>query len=298
MEYICIQTPEDTPVYGEFVIRDMMPGMGTVVGTAMRRVLLSSVPGTAVTWVRIEGVLHEFSTIPGVKEDVSQLLLAVRKLTLRVRDRNVHSLYLNVKGRDAYAGDLTSEGGVEILDPSCKLATINRDGHLKMELWVQAGRDHAMDGESADPRHKRRAPIGMIWADPIYSPVKKVSLEVEEEGDREHLRLCVRTNGTVSPREAVDWSGRILSDLMGNLERLSQPPKPVETKGRPLEVLGLSARAFNRLKRARFHTVEAVLVHTRQELWDTPALGPKTLVELEEKLSRQGLHLAEEIAAG
>lgn len=300
MEYKSIQTPENMPTYGEFELRDMMPGMGTVVGTAMRRVLLSSVPGAAALWMRIEDVPHEFSTIPGVKEDVSQILLAVKRLILRIPDREVHSLYLDIKGRDAYAGDFTTDGNVEILNPAHKIATINETGRLKMELLVQNGRDHAMNGTGPEDKGKRRAPMGMIWLDPIYSPVEKVSVEVEEAPDREHLRLRVWTNGAISPKGAVDWSARILRELAMGLEKVKSASEEgcSRTRTQPIEVLGLSNRSFNRLKRARFHTVESILRCTRQELWDTPNLGPKTLMELEEKLAQRGMAFAGEDKAG
>lgn len=296
MECKSIQTPEEMPSYGEFELRDLMPGMGAVVGTAMRRVLLSSVPGAAALWMRIEGVPHEFTTVPGVKEDVSQILLAVKRLILRIPDREVHSLYLDIKGRSAYAGDFTTDGDVEILNPTCKIATINETGHLKMELLVQNGRDHSMTGAGPEDKGKHRAPIGMIWMDPVFSPVEKVSVEVEEEPEREHLCLRVWTNGAISPKGAVDWSARILQEMTMGLEKMtsaSEKPGSGE-KTQPIEVLGLSTRSFNRLKRARFHTVESILCRTRRELWETPNLGPKTLLELEEKLAQQGMTFAGE----
>lgn len=296
MNYRSMETPAELPVYGIFEIDGLQPGMGTVVGTAMRRVLLSSVPGTAAVWMQIEGVAHEFSTIPGVKEDVQELILQMRGLRLRVHDRGVHRLFLHVKERDALAADLFGDGRVEILNPSYKLATLNNDGDLTLDIWVQGGRDKGVHRADAPPDRGEGVPTGMLWLDPIYSPVERVSFQVDEEPDSDRLRLEVWTNGTVSPKEAADWAGRILAKMTGSMSRtLAGPdttsPSLREALGWRLEDLELSTRSYNRLKRAHFDTVEEILSRSRQELYDTPALGPKTLLELEEKLSEIGLKL-------
>lgn len=293
MEYTCTQSPQELPTHGIFEMQDLHPGMGTVIGTAMRRVLLSSVPGTAAVSMRIRGVSHEFATIPGVKEDVQELILRMRGLRLRISDRGIHSMTLHVKGRDALAADLTGDGSVEVLNPLYKIATLNETADLELELQVRSGRDHVpLERIETDP-------IGFIWLDPVFSPVERVSVNVEETDGTDHLRLAVNTNGVVSPREAVDWAGRILTEMTGGLSRslISPPEKGFralrEVEGLRLETLGLSNRSYNRLKRAHFDTVEEVLSRSRQELYDTPALGPKTLLELEEKLSDLGLSFRE-----
>lgn len=298
MEYRSFQTPEDVPVYGEFEIRDLQPGMGTVIGTAMRRTLLASVPGAAPVWMKIKGVCHEFSTVPGVKEDVSQLLLGLRKLVLRVYDRNVHKIALSVKGRDAYAGDFVTDGQVEILNPELPVATIGEQGELSMEVWVQNSRDHSMT-ES----HDRGRTYGRIYMDPVYTPVRKVAVDVDEQPEADHLLLRVWTNGAVSPRAAVDWAGRILRELMNGVEALKSPAPGTEAmahgiEGMKLEELGLSNRSYNRLKRAHFDTVEELISRSREELVDTPELGPKTVQELEDKLKSKGIYFRRRAHAG
>lgn len=296
IHYQSTESPDDLPTHGVFEADGLPPGLGTVIGTAMRRVLLSSVPGTAAVWMSIPGVVHEFATIPGVKEDVQELILGMRGLRLRVRDRAVHRLTLHVKGRDALAGDLLGDGGVEVLNPLYKLATINETGDFTMDLWVQRDRDKGIIPRGMLPDRSEGIPLGMIWLDPIYSPVERVSADVDEGPDSDRLRLDVWTNGTVSPREAVDWAGRILAEMTEDLHRsLNSPrtaPAPIrDAMGQRLEELNLSTRSYNRLKRAHFDTVEEILSRTRRELYATPDLGPKTLMELEEKLAALGLHL-------
>ena len=296
MNYRNIETSADFPVHGIFELDGLQPGMGTVIGTAMRRVLLSSVPGTAAVWMNIQGVAHEFSTVPGMKEDVQELILRMRGLRLRVRDRAIHRLTLHVKGRDALAGDFRGDGGVEILNPLYKIATLNEDATLDMDIWVQSGRDKGAASKDELPDRGEGIPAGMLWLAPIYSPVERVSVQVEEEPDSDRLRLEVWTNDTVSPREAVDWAGRVLTEMTGSMSRaLLSPerstPAVREVQGLRLEELGLSIRSYNRLKRAHFDTVEELLSRSRRELYDTPALGPKTLLELEEKLAEMGLRL-------
>lgn len=296
MNYQSMETPSALPSYGSFEVAGLQPGMGTVVGTAMRRVLLSSVPGAAAAWMSIPGVAHEFSTVPGVKEDVQELILRMQGLRIRTHDRGIHRLSLHVKGRNALAGDLSGDGRVEILNPLYKLASLNAEGDLTLELWVQRGRDKGARPKELPPDRGEGIPMGTLWLDPIYSPVERVSFQVDEEPDSDRLRLEVWTNGTVSPKEAVDWSGRILAEMTGSMSRtLSEPDTalltPRETMGQQLEKLGLSTRSYNRLKRAHFDTVEEILSRSRQELYETPALGPKTLIELEEKLAKLGLSL-------
>lgn len=296
MELIYFQSPPEEPCVGEFEVRDLMPGMGTVVGTALRRVLLSSVPGTAAVWMRIDGVLHEFSTIPGVREDVCELALRMKKLRFRVYDRGIHILTLDVRGRDVMAADLVTDGGVEVLNPLCRIATMNETGHLKMELMVQTGRDHTPEQLEPGLREAETKPVNGIWLDPVYSPVEQVAVDVEEDGEWEHLRLRVRTNGVVSPRQAVDWAGRILEGLMSAVQTVAEPAggkvqMVLGVSESALEELGLSVRSYNRLRRAHFQTVEDVLNCSRQDLYDTKELGPKTIMELEEKLGARGLCL-------
>lgn len=296
MNYRSIESQADIPVHGVFELDGLQPGMGTVIGTAMRRVLLSSVPGAAAAWMNIEGVAHEFSTVPGMKEDVQELILRMRGLRLRVHDRAIHRLTLHVKGRDALAGDFRGDGSVEILNPLYKIATLNEDAKLNMDIWIQLGRDKGVAPKDTPPDRGEGVPAEMLWLAPIYSPVERVSVQVDEEPDSERLRLEVWTNGTASPREAVDWAGRILMEMTGSMSRVLLSPERLtpgvrEVQGLRLEELGLSTRSYNRLKRAHFDTVEELLSRSRRELYDTPALGPKTLLELEEKLAEMRLKL-------
>lgn len=299
IQFNSVQSPSETPRFGEFTVSGLLPGMGTVVGTAMRRTLLSSVPGAAVEWMRIEGVAHEFSTVPGVREDVSEILLRVKRLVLRANERGVHRLTLEAAGRDALAGDLAGDGGVDVVEPEYVIAHLGPKAVLKLELLVREGRDHAMNGPAGSVGGQReRMPIGMIYADPVYSPVEKVAVDVEPDGERETLRLRVWTNGAVSPRQAVDWAGRVMEELTGQLAALeaSAPaPEPVRPmiieQGQPLENLGLSNRTYNRLRRAHFESVDEVVRRSRRELCDMPELGEKTVQELEVKLRERGLSL-------
>lgn len=287
-----MEFPGEPLSHGVFEMDGLQPGMGTVIGTAMRRVLLSSVPGAAALWMRIEGVPHEFSTVPGVKEDVQELILRMRGLQLQINDRALHSLSLRVTGRDAYAGDLCGDGSVQILNPLYKIATLDDRAELELDLWVQNKRDRGVQNSGAFPED---TPLGLLRLDPVHSPVARVSVTVDEHPENESLRLEVWTNGTVSPKEAVDWAGRILSEMTGSISRLlaSGPevhiPGLLELSGRPLENLGLSTRSYNRLRRAHFDTLEEILSRSRQELYEIPSLGQKTLAELEEKLAGLGL---------
>lgn len=196
------------------------------------------------------------------------------------------------------AGDLTGDSRVEILNPLYKIASLSEKAELHMELWVLSDRDKGIKEKGDPPNCGEDIPLDLLWLDPIYSPVERVSVEVDEQPEADHLRLQAWTNGSVSPKEAVDWAGRILSEMTGSLGRVlsgpeAAPPALRETAGRRLETLGLSTRSYNRLKRAHFDTVEEVLSRSRRELSDTHALGPKTLLELEEKLAVMGLHLRE-----
>lgn len=292
MEYQSMEIPGELPSHGVFEIDGLQPGMGTVVGTAMRRVLLSSVPGAAALWMHIKGVSHEFSTVPGVKEDVQELILRMRGLRLRVNDRALHSLSLHVKGRDAYAGDFHGDGSVQILNPLYRIATLNDRAELELDLWVRNSRDRGVQNSVSLPED---TPLGLLRLDPIHSPVERVSVTVDERTEEDCLRLEVWTNGTVSPKEAVDWAGRILSEMTGSLSRALSSGTEAHTQGltklpgRPLEELGLSTRSYNRLKRAHFDTLEEILSRSRQELFEIPSLGQKTLTELEKKLAGLGL---------
>lgn len=295
-----VEAPGRDPRHGVFRIEGLVPGMGTVIGTAMRRVLLSSVPGGGVVWMRIGGVMHEFSTVPGVREDVCEILQNVKRLVLRVCDEELHTLHLTAEGRDAVAADLVGDGGADVINGDLVLAHVAPGATLDLELWCRAGRDndHDLPPMLAGQDKNRRIPAGLIAVDPVYSPVTRVMVQTEEHPDRDDLTLEICTNGGKTPKEAADWAACV---LMGHFQtlaemKLPEPKKePLQPEGDSLLCLGLSKRAYNRLRRAKLHTVADIVDHTSEELYAIPDLGPSTILELQARLGAQGLYLRQTV---
>jgi len=290
--------------YGKFVIEPLERGYGTTLGNSLRRVLLSSLPGAAVTSIKIDGVLHEFSTIPNVVEDTTEIILNLKHLILNYTGNERKILRLEQYGpKEVKASDIEPDGEVEILTPDLHIATLDKDGKLVMELTVERGRGYV----SADQQpNKSDDIVGQIPIDSIYTPVKRVNYTVEnarvgKRTDYDSLTLEVWTNGSISPEEAISLSAQILieylklfteiDDTFAEVEILVE--KEEEKKDKVLEMsieeLELSVRASNGLKRANINTVGDLIEKTREEMSKIRNQGQKSLEEIERKLKELGL---------
>ena len=304
----CIETPGDAS-YGKYVIEPLERGYGTTLGNALRRIMLSSLPGTAATSIKIAGVQHEFSTIPGVKEDVTEIVLNVKSLLTKLHCEGTKTVYIEATGPcEVTAGDIKSDGEVEVLNPELHLATLDVGATLSMEITLSHGRGYV----SAD-RNKAQRPgvIGVIPIDSIYTPVYKVNYTVENTrvgsmSDFDKLTLEVWTDSTISARDAVSLGAKILCDHFALFTDLSDTldgrPIVVEKSADPqstvldmtIEELDLSVRSFNCLKRANINTVEDLISKTEDEMMKVRNLGRKSLEEVINKLAMMGLSLADE----
>ncbi len=303
----CIEDPADSS-HGKFVIEPLERGYGITLGNSLRRVLLSSLPGTAVTSVKIAGIQHEFSTIPGVKEDVTEIVLNLKGIIAKLHGDGPKSVYIEMSGEcEVTAGDIKTDAEVEILNPDFHIATLGPDAALSMELTLNHGRGYV----TADKNKPAQAVIGVIPIDSIYTPVLKVNYAVENtrvgnQTDYDKLTLEVWTNKTITARDAVSLGAKILcdhfalfTDLSDNLGQGSTVvSKPTETRDKVLELtieeLDLSVRSFNCLKRAGINTVEDLISRTQEEMIKVRNLGRKSLEEVEHKLAMMGLSLASE----
>ena len=301
----CIETPGDAS-YGKYVIEPLERGYGTTLGNALRRIMLSSLPGTAATSIKIAGVQHEFSTIPGVKEDVTEIVLNVKSLLTKLHCEGTKTVYIEATGPcEVTAGDIKSDGEVEVLNPELHLATLDVGATLSMEITLSHGRGYV----SAD-RNKAQRP-GVIPIDSIYTPVYKVNYTVENTrvgsmSDFDKLTLEVWTDSTISARDAVSLGAKILCDHFALFTDLSDTldgrPIVVEKSADPqstvldmtIEELDLSVRSFNCLKRANINTVADLISKTEDEMMKVRNLGRKSLEEVIGKLEAMGLSLADE----
>lgn len=311
----CIETPGDAS-YGKYVIEPLERGYGTTLGNALRRIMLSSLPGTAATSIKIAGVQHEFSTIPGVKEDVTEIVLNVKSLLTKLNGEGVKNgfegvktVYIEATGPcEVTAGDIKADADVEVLNPELHLATLDVGATLSMEITLSHGRGYV----SAD-RNKAQRPgvIGVIPIDSIYTPVYKVNYTVENTrvgsmSDFDKLTLEVWTDSTISARDAVSLGAKILCDHFALFTDLSDTldgrPIVVEKSADPqstvldmtIEELDLSVRSFNCLKRANINTVADLISKTEDEMMKVRNLGRKSLEEVIGKLEAMGLSLADE----
>ena len=302
----CIETPGDAS-YGKYVIEPLERGYGMTLGNALRRILLSSLPGTAATSIKIAGVQHEFSTIPGVKEDVTEIVLNVKNLLTKLHCEGAKTVFIEAAGPcEVTAGDIKSDGEVEVLNPELHLATLDVGATLSMEITLSHGRGYV----SAD-RNKALRPnvIGVIPIDSIYTPVYKVNYTVEStrvgaSSDYDKLTLEVWTDTTIAARDAVSLGAKILcdhfalfTDLSDNLgDKSTVVEKAPDSKDKMLELtieeLDLSVRSFNCLKRANINTVEDLISKTEDEMMKVRNLGRKSLEEVINKLAMMGLSLA------
>ena len=304
----CIETPADI-TYGKYVVEPLERGYGTTLGNALRRILLSSLPGTAPTTIKIDGVQHEFSTIPGVKEDVTEIVLNIKSLLTKLHGDSGKTVYIEAVGPcTVTAGDIKADGEVEILNPDLHIATLDVGATLSMEITLSHGRGYV----SADRNKALRAGvIGVIPIDSIYTPVYKVNYTVEntrvgDATDYDKLTLEVWTDGTITARDAVSLGARILcdhfvlftdlSETMGSKSTVVEKAETQRDKVLELtiEELDLSVRSFNCLKRANINTVEDLISKTEDEMMKVRNLGRKSLEEVINKLAMMGLHLADE----
>ena len=304
----CIETPGDAS-YGKYVIEPLERGYGTTLGNALRRTLLSSLPGTAATGIKIAGVQHEFSTIPGVKEDVTEIVLNVKNLLTKLHCETTKTVFIEAAGPcEVTAGDIKSDAEVEVLNPELHIATLDVGATLSMEITLSHGRGYV----SAD-RNKAQRPgvIGVISVDSIYTPVYKVNYTVENtrvgtSSDYDKLTLEVWTDTTITARDAVSLGAKILcdhfalfTDLSDNLgDKPTVVEKAADDRNKVLELtieeLDLSVRSFNCLKRANINTVEDLISKTEDEMMKVRNLGRKSLEEVINKLAMMGLSLASE----
>lgn len=301
----CQESPDDIS-YGKFVVEPLERGYGTTLGNSLRRVLLSSLPGTAPTSIRIAGVQHEFSTIPGVKEDVTEIVLNVKGIIARLHCDGPKTVYIEAAGEcEVTAGDIKADGEVEILNPELHIASLGPDGALSMEVTLAHGRGYV----PADKNKSAQQVIGTIPVDSIYAPVLKVNYAVENtrvgnQTDFDKLTIEVWTDKTISARDALSLGAKILcdhftlftdlSDTIGNSCTVveKEPERPDTVMKMTIEELDLSVRSFNCLKRANINTVEDLTNKTEEEMIKVRNLGRKSLEEVEHKLAMMGLSLA------
>lgn len=301
----CQESPDDIS-YGKFVVEPLERGYGTTLGNSLRRVLLSSLPGTAPTSIRIAGVQHEFSTIPGVKEDVTEIVLNVKGIIARLHCDGPKTVYIEAAGEcEVTAGDIKADGEVEILNPELHIASLGPDGALSMEITLAHGRGYV----PADKNKSAQQVIGTIPVDSIYAPVLKVNYAVENtrvgnQTDFDKLTIEVWTDKTISARDALSLGAKILcdhftlftdlSDTIGNSCTVveKEPERPDTVMKMTIEELDLSVRSFNCLKRANINTVEDLTNKTEEEMIKVRNLGRKSLEEVGHKLAMMGLSLA------
>ena len=297
---------EDDPCYGKFVVEPLERGYGNTLGNSMRRILLSSLPGAAVTSVRIDGILHEFSTIPGVKEDVTEIILNLKKLAISLHGEDRKRAIINVTGPCEVTGaDIIADQDLEIINPELHIATLEENATLVMEISIATGRGYVPAEQNKD----ENTPIAVIPVDSIYTPVRKVNYTVEntrvgQVTDYERLILEIWTDGSISPEEGVSLGAKILEEhlklfigLIDSTDAIEiMTDKEEDTKDKVLEMsieeLELSVRSFNCLKRAGINTVQELTLKTEDEMIKIRNLGRKSLDEVKNKLAEMGLGFA------
>ena len=295
--------------YGKIVVEPLERGYGVTLGNSLRRILLSSLPGYAITSVKIDGVLHEFSTIPGVKEDVTEIILNLKSVILKIHGEGPKTVYIDANGEgEVLAGDIKCDSEVEIINTDHHICTLDKDAHINMELTVAKGRGYV----SADQNKKLMQPvIGVIAIDSIYTPILKANytiddIRVGQDIGFDKLTLEVWTNGTISATEAVSLGAKFLNEhlaLFGDLSGEAYDTEIMVDKGEDakekvlemtIEELDLSVRSFNCLKRAGINTVEDLINKTEEDMMKVRNLGKKSLDEVINKLHSFGLDLRSE----
>ena len=303
----CFDSAED-PSYGKYVVEPLERGYGMTLGNSLRRILLSSLPGYAATSVKIQGVQHEFSTIPGVTEDVTEIVLAVKRIIPKLHTPGVKTVHIDAVGPcEVTAGDIKADADVEILNPELHICTPGEDATFNMEITLSQGRGYV----SSDRNKTPQTVIGVIPIDSIYSPVTKVNYAVEPTrvGDRtdyDKLTLEVWTDSTISAKDAVSLGAKILSDHLTVFTNLSDAvtssstvvekvaDHPDAKLSMTIDELDLSVRSFNCLKRANINTVADLIDKTGEDMMRVRNMGKKSLDEVQKKLEMMGLSLASE----
>jgi len=301
----CVEKTDDN-VYGKFVVEPLERGYGITLGNSLRRILLSSLPGVAVNSIKIDGVLHEFSTVPGVIEDVTEIILNIKNLSLKLHSDGPKIVYIDADGEgEIKAGDIKVDSDVEILNPDLHICTLNGESRFYMELVLNKNRGYVPAEKNKQPGQ----PIGIIPVDSIYTPVTKVNYTVDNTRvgqitDYDKLTLEVWTNGSIKPDEAISLGAKILSEHLSLFIDLSDQAKHAEImvekeetkKEKVLEMtieeLDLSVRSYNCLKRASINTVEDLTNKTEEDMMKVRNLGRKSLEEVLQKLHALGLSLA------
>ena len=299
----CVEISEGN-LYGKFVIEPLERGFGTTLGNSLRRILLSSLPGVAVSSVRIDGVLHEFSTIPGVKEDVTEIILNLKALSAKLYCDGPKVVTISASGECVVtAGDIVCDEQGEIINPDLVIATLNEDAHLNMEITLCKGRGYV----SADRNKTPNMPIGVLPVDSIFTPIRKVNYTIEntrvgQMTDYDKLTLEVWTDGSIKPDEATSMAAKILSEHLMLFINLTENVVPVDfnepednkmekVQEMTIEELDLSVRAYNCLKRANINTVAELVQRNEEDMMKVRNLGKKSLEEVEQKLAALGLSL-------
>ena len=303
----CIDSQEDVS-YGKYIVEPLERGYGTTLGNSLRRILLSSLPGTAATSIKIAGVQHEFSTVPGVKEDVTEIVLNVKKIIAKLHCQGTKTVYIDAAGEcEVTAGDIKADGEVEILNPEQHICSLGPDASFNMEITLSHGRGYVPSDKNKTPN----MPIGTIAVDSIYTPVYKVNYTVENTRvgnmtDYDKLTLEVWTDSTISARDAVSLGAKILSDHLSLFTDLSETVASKPTMAEKaethrdkvlemtIEELDLSVRSFNCLKRANINNVEDLISRTGEDMMKVRNMGRKSLEEVQNKLAMMGLSLASE----
>ncbi|WP_346896762.1 DNA-directed RNA polymerase subunit alpha [Clostridium sp. UBA7503] len=298
----CIETAENG-TYGKFVVEPLERGYGITLGNALRRILLSSLPGVAANSIKIDGVLHEFSTIHGVKEDVSELILNIKELALKMSGEGPRTIYIDAEGPGEVTGaDIKVDGDVEVVNKDLHIATLDDGGKLFMEININSGRGYV----SQNKNKTDDKPISTIPVDSIYTPVKRVNFTVENTRvgqitDYDKLTIEIWTNGTIRPDEAIGLSAKILiehfklfmtlTDHADNVEIMIEKEEDKKEKvlEMTIEELDLSVRSFNCLKRAGINTVQELTEKSMDDMMKVRNLGKKSLEEVEQKLEGLGL---------
>ena len=300
----CIYSNDD-PNYGKFVVEPLERGYGTTLGNSLRRILLSSLPGVAVTSVKIDGILHEFSTIPGVKEDVTEIILNLKKLAIKMTGENEKRVIINEVGpKEVTAADIRGDADIEIFNPDLHIATLDDNTTLVMEINLARGRGYL----PAENNKDESTPISVIPTDSIYTPVRKCNFTVEntrvgQVTDYDKLILEIWTDGSVTPREGVSIGAKIMQEHLNLFVGLDDSAEGMEImvekeenqKEKALEMtieeLELSVRSFNCLKRAAINTVEELTQKSEEDMMKVRNLGKKSLDEVKNKLEELGLSL-------
>lgn len=294
--------------YGKFVFEPLERGFGTTIGNALRRVLLSSLPGAAVFAIKMDGVYHEFTAIPGVVEDVTAIILNIKKLILKIADDEVYTLRISKRGPGEVRGsDIICPEGVEILSKDHYICTLEEDGVLEMELQARVGRGYVSADTNKQLYQTQNQPLGTIYTDAIYTPVEQVSYlseptRVGQNAKYDKVTLEITTDGSITPAESVAWAAKILIDHLQLLTKVDEQVSEmdsvmkeaqgeVQNKGlvMMIEDLDLSVRSYNCLKRAGIQTVEELTQKTEDEMMRVRNLGKKSLKEVKDKIYELGL---------